>query len=146
LIDSDEVPYVLVDATIDGVQVPSEHVEDGQIVLNLGPTAVRDLVMEEEFVMCSSRFGGRTFELILPMGALRAIYGRDSGLGMVFPDDPGVAAVVVPADGAALHGRDVSAEKTPEKGSAKEPAKDPDKGPLKGVDKGSGGKPTLKLV
>lgn len=87
LIDSNDVPYVLVDATAEGVQVPSEHVKDGQIVLNLGPQAVRDLVLEQDYVMCSSRFAGRAFELFLPMASIRAIYGRDTREGMVFPEE-----------------------------------------------------------
>lgn len=87
LIDSNDVPYVLVDATAEAVQVPSEHVKDGQIVLNLGPEAVRDLVLEQDYVMCSSRFSGRAYELYLPMASVRAIYGRDTRQGMVFPED-----------------------------------------------------------
>ena len=87
IVDSDDVPYVLVDASVAEVQVPTEHVEDGQIVLNLGPNAVRNLVMEQDYVMCSSRFGGREYELYLPMAAIRAIYGRDTRQGMVFPEE-----------------------------------------------------------
>ncbi|MEM7080219.1 MAG: ClpXP protease specificity-enhancing factor SspB [Pseudomonadota bacterium] len=87
LLDSDEIPYVLIDAQVEGVQVPEEHIQDGQIVLNIGPSAVRDLVLEDQFVMCSSRFSGRQFELILPMTSVRAIYGKDSGQGMVFPEE-----------------------------------------------------------
>ena len=35
IVDSGEIPNILVDAEIDGVVVPQEHVQDGQIVLNL---------------------------------------------------------------------------------------------------------------
>lgn len=87
VVDNDDVPHVLVDATAEGVVVPSEHVKDGQIVLNLGPNAVRDLVLEADYVMCNSRFDGRPFELYLPMASILAIYGRDSRHGMVFPDE-----------------------------------------------------------
>jgi len=87
LIDNDEVPYVVIDVSAPGVQVPAEHAVDGQLVLNLGPSAIRDLVMEKDFVMCSSRFNGRAVELYLPMASVRAIYGRDSREGMVFPDE-----------------------------------------------------------
>jgi stringent starvation protein B len=87
LVDNDDVTYVLVDATCAGVMVPSEHVKDGQIVLNIGPEAVRDLHMEQDYVMCSSRFGGRAFELYLPMAGILAVYGRDTRQGMVFPDE-----------------------------------------------------------
>ena len=87
IVDSDEVPYVLVNATTDGVHVPQEHVQDGQIVLNLGPNAVRDLVIEEQHLMCSGRFSGKPFELYLPMPSILAIYAKDTRQGMVFADE-----------------------------------------------------------
>ena len=37
IVDSGEVPYILVDATVEGVVVPQEHIQDGKIVLNIGP-------------------------------------------------------------------------------------------------------------
>ena len=92
IIDSDEVPYVLVDAEVEGVSVPLEHVQDGQIVLNLGPSAVRDLHIGEDYVMCSSRFSGKHFELCLPMLSIKAIYCKESGQGMVFPDETALGA------------------------------------------------------
>ena len=58
IVDSDEVPYVLVDANLEGVQVPAEHVQDGQIVLNIGPGAIRDLNIEDHGVMCGGRISG----------------------------------------------------------------------------------------
>ena len=87
IVDSDEVPYLLVDATVDGVQVPSEHVQDGQIVLNIGANAIRDLSLGDEFAMFSSRFNGAAMEIVLPMASIRAIYCKDSGEGMVFPEE-----------------------------------------------------------
>ncbi len=95
IVDSDEVPYILVDATVAGVQVPEQHVQDGQIVLNLGPSAVRDLFMDDQHVACGGRFGGRHFDIHLPMASILAIYARDTRQGMVFPDEEqllGVAA------------------------------------------------------
>ena len=92
IVDSDDVPYVLVKADVDGVQVPAEHVQDGQIVLNVGPSAVRDLVLGDDFVMCNGRFGGRDFELVLPMGSIAAIYSKSSGEGMVFPAEASLGA------------------------------------------------------
>lgn len=87
IIDSDEIPYLLVDATVAGVSVPEAHVQDGQIVLNMSPNAVRDLVMDDAFVMCSGRFSGQPFELYLPMSSIRAIYAKDTREGMVFPEE-----------------------------------------------------------
>ena len=75
-----------------GVVVPTEYVQDGQIVLNISPSAVRDLSLGNEFVMCSGRFAGRSFEITLPIESIRAIYCRDSGQGLAFEDEDFAAA------------------------------------------------------
>jgi stringent starvation protein B len=75
---------VLVDAEVPGVVVPNEYVDDGKIVLNLSPAAVRNLSMDDQAVVCDSRFGGRPFALYLPMASLRAIYAKETGEGMRF--------------------------------------------------------------
>ena len=87
IVDSDEIPHLLIDATVEGVEVPAEHVRDGQIVLNVGPNAVRDLQLGDEYVMFSGRFSGVAMNIALPMASIRAIYARDSAQGMVFPDE-----------------------------------------------------------
>ncbi len=87
IVDSGEIPYVLVDATVSEVAVPAEHVKDGQIVLNIGPNAVRDLSLGDDYVMCSGRFDGRVFEICLPMNSIKAIYSKDTAQGMVFPEE-----------------------------------------------------------
>jgi len=92
IVDCDQIPYVLVDATVAGVQVPQEHIKDGQIVLNMGPNAVQDLVIDDQYVMCGGRFGGKHFELYVPMLAVLAIYAKDTRKGMVFPDEENLTA------------------------------------------------------
>ena len=87
IVDSGEIPNVLIDAEIDGVVVPKEHVRDGQIVLNISPQAVRNLNLGDDYVMCEGRFSGRSMELILPIISIRAIYCRDSGQGLAFDDE-----------------------------------------------------------
>lgn len=85
--DSGEIPYLLVDADIAEVVVPREYVQDGQIVLNVGSNAVGDLELGNDFVLFSSRFAGVAMEITLPMASIKAIYCKDSGEGMVFPDE-----------------------------------------------------------
>ena len=87
IVDSGEVPNILVDAEVYGVVVPIEHVRDGQIVLNISPQAVRNLNLGNEFIMCEGRFSGRSIELVLPIESVRAIYCRDSGQGLAFDDE-----------------------------------------------------------
>ena len=87
IVDCGEVPNILVDTEVDGVVVPTEYVEDGQIVLNISSSAVRDLSLGNDFVMFYGRFAGRNFEITLPIESVRAIYCRDSGQGLAFEDE-----------------------------------------------------------
>ncbi|MDP2560681.1 ClpXP protease specificity-enhancing factor [Psychrobium sp. 1_MG-2023] len=88
LLDNDCTPHLVVNADIPGVQVPLEHVKDGQIVLNIAPHAIGDIEMSNERVIFSARFGGKPFELIIPMAAVLAIYARENGAGTMFEDEP----------------------------------------------------------
>lgn len=88
LINNDCTPYIIVDAEQDGVQVPKQFVQNGQVVLNIAPTAVRDLLMGDETTTFSARFGGQPMQIIVPNRALIAIYARENGVGMVFGHEP----------------------------------------------------------
>lgn len=88
LLDNDATPHLVVNADLPGVQVPLEHVKDGQIVLNIAPHAIGDIEMSNERVMFSARFGGKPFQLIVPMAAVIAIYARENGAGTMFEDEP----------------------------------------------------------
>lgn len=87
LLDNNCTPHLLVNALADDVLVPQEHVKDGQIVLNLSPTAVRDLHMDNEAIACSGRFGGVPRELYVPVDAVMGLYARENGQGMLFADE-----------------------------------------------------------
>mgnify|MGYP005700141457 FL=1 len=43
IVDNNCTPHVLIDAAAEGVVVPGDYVTDGQIVLNVSPTAVMSL-------------------------------------------------------------------------------------------------------
>ena len=86
-IDQGLTPQILVDATVDGVEVPREFVEEGQIVLNIHPQSVKDLEMGNDYLMFSARFAGRVFEVCVPIPAVSAIYSRENGQGIVFQAD-----------------------------------------------------------
>ncbi|MRI35398.1 ClpXP protease specificity-enhancing factor [Endozoicomonas sp. OPT23] len=84
ILENDCTPHILVDATRNGVEVPGEFVKDGQIVLNISPTAVRALHMGNDVVTFDGRFGGEALTIVVPLDALMAIYARENGQGMVF--------------------------------------------------------------
>ncbi|MCW4151649.1 ClpXP protease specificity-enhancing factor [Halomonas sp. 18H] len=88
LLDNDLTPHVVVDAEKEGVEVPRDAVQNGQIVLNLGVSAIRDLSMENDAIAFSARFDGKPTQLMVPMEALIAIYARENGVGMVFGHEP----------------------------------------------------------
>lgn len=88
LLDNELTPYLVVDATLPGVEVPRQFVQNGQIVLNVAPTAVRDLFMENQAIGFNARFGGQPMQVMIPIAALIAIYARENGAGMVFGQEP----------------------------------------------------------
>ena len=92
IVDTDCTPYLLVDAEVPGVDVPRQYVKDGQIVLNISPSAVIDLHIGNEAVNFNGRFGGVATDIRVPVIAVVGIYARENGQGMVFEpegDDEG---------------------------------------------------------
>lgn len=94
IVDNDCTPYVLVDASLEDVMVPEQYVKDGQIVLNISPSAVMDLNISNEALAFNGRFGGVATDVYVPVVAVIGIYARENGQGMVFdpeesppPDD-----------------------------------------------------------
>jgi len=87
LVDNDLTPHLLVDATLDNVEVPQQFVEDGRIVLNISPTAVMGLQLDNTIISFNARFGGRETSVFVPPEAVLGIYARENGRGMLFPDD-----------------------------------------------------------
>jgi len=87
LVDNELTPYLLVDAGRESVHVPSRYVEDGRIVLNVSPSAVRDLSLGNELIAFEARFGGTAFAISLPPDAVLGVYARENGKGMLFPDE-----------------------------------------------------------
>jgi stringent starvation protein B len=89
VVDNACTPYLLVDATADGVAVPDEHVEDGRIVLNISPGAADRLDLGDQAIQFNARFGGRPTRVFVPIAAVLAIYARENGQGMMFPPEGG---------------------------------------------------------
>ncbi|KAA0020876.1 ClpXP protease specificity-enhancing factor [Salinicola corii] len=88
LLDNEQTPYIVVDAGKPDVRVPQQFVQNGQIVLNIAPAAVRDLAIDNAAVTFGARFSGQPMQVVVPMDALIAIYARENGVGMVFGQEP----------------------------------------------------------
>jgi stringent starvation protein B len=87
LLDNQCTPHLLVNAESPGVEVPREYVQNGKIVLNIGPSAVEDLQVTNEDVTFMARFGGVPTPVSMPVSAVLAIYARENGRGMMFGED-----------------------------------------------------------
>src|SRR5690554_7816497 len=92
IVDNGMTPHVLVDAAQPGVRVPQHAVKDGKVVLNIAERAVVRLQMDNEAVRFSARFGGVSHPVDVPVAAIVAIYARETGQGMVLPEDIGGAS------------------------------------------------------
>lgn len=103
IVDNKSTPYLLVDAHGDGVSVPQEYVnKEGQIVLNISPSAVKDLQVQNDCVSFSARFGGIPMEIYVPCVSILGIYARENGQGMIF--EPEVDGPHPPAGGDGKNG------------------------------------------
>lgn len=88
-VDQGFTPYITV-AAGPATRVPREFVKDGQIVLNIGPDATSQLLLGNEEITFHARFNGVAFPVVVPLGAVVAIFAKENGQGMAFE----VSAVV----------------------------------------------------
>ncbi len=85
IVDNNATPHLVVFAQAPGVLVPQQHVnKEGQIILNIAPSAVKDLFIGAEAVSFNARFSGMVNSIYVPCGAVLGIYGRENGQGMMF--------------------------------------------------------------
>ncbi|WED21450.1 ClpXP protease specificity-enhancing factor [Vibrio sp. JC009] len=100
LVDNDLTPHLVVDATLVGVRVPVDFIQDGQIILNVAPRAVGNLEMGNEAITFNARFGGRPHSVIVPLYAVQAIYARENGAGTMFEPEEAYEGAIMEADSA----------------------------------------------
>ena len=106
--DNGMTPHLLVDATQAGVQVPASAVKEGKVVLNIAERAVVRLMIDNDAVSFTARFGGVSQPVYVPISAVLAIYSRETGQGMALPED-----VTHDADTGEESGDDAPATDTP---------------------------------
>jgi stringent starvation protein B len=99
IVDNRMTPHLLVDANADGVYVPQQFVQDGRIVLNVSPDAVRGLEMANDLISFNARFGGMPMDVSVPPGTVLGIYAKENGRGMLFPEEEQGEEGDTPPDG-----------------------------------------------
>ncbi len=95
IMDNNVTPHIVINAMDESVMVPQQYVDEGKIILNINPSAVQELVIDDECIMFSARFGGKPYNIYAPMRAIIGIYAAENGEGMAFeiedsppPKDP----------------------------------------------------------
>jgi stringent starvation protein B len=81
--DSGYTPQLLVSVD-EHTRVPMGFVKDGQIVLNVSAGATRNLMLDNDWIQFSARFGGVSHEISVPVDRVAAIFARENGQGLHF--------------------------------------------------------------
>lgn len=87
IVDNNFTPYVVVNADAPDTYVPQQYVENGRIVLNVSPNAVRSLLIANDHIEFNARFSGAPYDVYAPIKAITAIYAKENGRGMVFKEE-----------------------------------------------------------
>lgn|SRR3990167_2421676 len=88
IVDNGWTPVIMANAQAHRCQVPPEFIEHGEVVLNISPTAVRDLKINQEFVQFKASFSGVIYFLSMPVQAVIALYAdEDNSQGIFFDLD-----------------------------------------------------------
>jgi stringent starvation protein B len=93
--DNGLTPHLVVQVD-ENTRVPMSFVQDGQITLNVADAATQQLKIGNDFVEFQARFGGKTERIWVPIGAVAAIYAKETGTGMGF--EVQAAEVAQPSD------------------------------------------------
>ncbi|QGM80635.1 ClpXP protease specificity-enhancing factor [Otariodibacter oris] len=88
LVDNDHTPYLLVNADYPDVDVPTEFVREGKIILNVSPRSIGQYNVTDEFISFNARFQGMLRDIYVPFGAAEAIYAQETGDGVMFQAEP----------------------------------------------------------
>lgn len=83
MVENDLTPHLRVDANKPGVEVPSDYVRAGQIVLSVAPAAVRNLDIGPDAITFDARFKGEDFSVCVPYSAMYDLMAVETGV--VYP-------------------------------------------------------------
>lgn len=81
ILDQGLTPHVLVDASVEGVIVPREYIDEGQILFNVSDTAVRGFHIQEA-IQFEASFNGSLWQIHIPVQAVLALYAEETDQGL----------------------------------------------------------------
>lgn len=88
IVDNGLTPQILIDSAHPELNIPDAVRAENKVVLNISPSAVRDLEIDNEYISFVARFAGKSHAVLVPVEAVQAVYARENGKGMMFPEEP----------------------------------------------------------
>ncbi len=82
-VDLNYTPHLLVEVD-EQCRVPMQFVKDGTIILNIGPMATKNLIIDNDWIQFTARFSGVSELVAVPVVRVGALYSRETQEGMGF--------------------------------------------------------------
>ncbi|MBA2658870.1 MAG: ClpXP protease specificity-enhancing factor [Nitrosospira sp.] len=82
--DSSYTPYLSVKVDAE-TRVPSEFVQNGEIILNISHDAAHHLTLGNDVIQFSARFNSISREISVPVYAVQGIFAKETSQGILFP-------------------------------------------------------------
>jgi len=84
--DENHTPYIVALTDKTGIQIPPGSAKENYITLNIGPDAVRDFELDNEFITFNARFSGVARQVVIPLDAIHMIYALETHAGVMIKD------------------------------------------------------------
>jgi len=85
--DAGHTPHIVVDTTVEGVEIPRQFIDEDKLILNISYAATGNLELGNAAVGFDARFGGTPCRVRIPLPAILGIYARETGQGLIFNTD-----------------------------------------------------------
>jgi stringent starvation protein B len=89
IVDSACTPILVIDAKHPRCKIPQDYAEEGEIVFNISPIAVRDLKITNESIEFKASFSGVIHIISAPITSILSIYAEENGEGLFFDPEEG---------------------------------------------------------
>ena len=84
--DENHTPYIVAVTDKTGIQIPPGATKENYITLNIGPNAVRDFELNNDFLAFNARFAGVARQVVIPLDAIHMVYALETQAGVMVKD------------------------------------------------------------
>lgn len=98
LLENNLTPHVIIDTTVEGVEVPEGYKKNKHLVLNISPSATDLLIVDEKGLSFNARFNGVSNYVFIPLDAIKVLDTPNCIYRMEFNDNFIIATTVMKDD------------------------------------------------